>query len=104
LIATGEDGVTVVVDTFEDGSFLGQTTLTRQPVLGCAYAVGEVTAVYLDRDVIATVVQQNPVLIREFGRTIEERRANLLRAVTSDEPEEPASSASALEVEEEAQR
>jgi hypothetical protein len=93
--------VEVAVDILEDGSFLGQTTLTRQPVLGGAYAVGEVTTIYLDRDVIATVVQQNPVLIREFGRTIDERRSNLLRAVTSDEPAESELPAPALEAGEE---
>lgn len=84
LTATIEDGSEVPVDVLEESSFLGQTTLTRQPVLGWGYALDEVTVVYLDRDLIATVIHQNPILIQEFGRTIEERRANLIRAVMPD--------------------
>jgi len=86
LTALTDDGSLVVVDDLEEGSFLGQTTLTRQPLIGSAYAVNEVTVVFVDRDVIATVVQQNPVLMQELGRTIEERRASVLEALTP-EPE-----------------
>ncbi|BBY60989.1 mechanosensitive ion channel domain-containing protein [Mycolicibacterium sarraceniae] len=76
-----EDGSEVVAWTQEEGSFLGQSTLTRQPVLGSAYAVGEVTAVYVGRDKIAELVQRNPRLLQELGRTIEERRQHVLRAL-----------------------
>jgi len=84
LTATADDGSQVVVDDLDEGSFLGQSTLTRQPLIGSAYARSEVTVVFVDRDVIATVVQQNPVLMQEFGRTIEERRASVLEALTPD--------------------
>lgn len=97
LTATAEDGAQVPVDVLEESSFLGQTTLTRQPVLGWAYALEEVTVVYLERELIATVIHQNPVLIQEFGRMIEERRANLIRAV-APEPEPEDESAGAEEV------
>ncbi|MBI3691776.1 MAG: mechanosensitive ion channel [Mycolicibacterium aromaticivorans] len=79
--AITEDGSEVVAWTQDEGSFLGQSTLTRQPVLGSAYAVGEVTAVYVGRDKIAELVQHNPRLLQELGRTIEERRAHVLRAL-----------------------
>jgi CRP-like cAMP-binding protein len=76
-----EDGSEVVAWTQDEGSFLGQSTLTRQPVLGSAYAVGEVTAVFVGRDKIAELVQRNPRLQQELGRTIEERRKHVLRAL-----------------------
>jgi small-conductance mechanosensitive channel len=76
-----EDGSEVVAWTQDEGSFLGQSALTRQPVLGSAYAVGEVTAVYVGRDKIAELVHRNPQLLQELGRTIEERRAHVLRAI-----------------------
>jgi len=76
-----EDGSEVIAWTQDEGSFLGQSTLTRQPVLGSAYAVGEVTMVFVARDKIADLVQRNPLLLQEFGQTIEERRAHVLRAM-----------------------
>lgn len=82
LTALTDDGSLIVVDDLGEGSFLGQTTLTRQPLISSAYAVNEVTVVFVERDVIATVVQQNPALMQEFGRTIDERRATVLEALT----------------------
>ncbi|WP_431232090.1 mechanosensitive ion channel domain-containing protein [Mycolicibacterium psychrotolerans] len=85
LTAIAEDGTEVVVGSHERGSFLGQSTLTRQPVIGWSYAVGEVTMVYLAREQVETIVHENPLLLQEFGRTIEQRRDYMLRAVaTSD--------------------
>ncbi|AKK27815.1 mechanosensitive ion channel domain-containing protein [Mycobacterium sp. EPa45] len=76
-----DDGSEVIVWTQDEGSFLGQSTLTRQPVLGGAYAVGEVAVLYIARDKIADLVQRNPLLLQELGQTIEERRAHVLRAI-----------------------
>lgn len=76
-----EDGSEVVAWTQDAGSFMGQSTLTRQPALGTAYAVGEVAVVYVGRDMIADLVQRNPLLLQELGRTIDERRAHVLRAI-----------------------
>lgn len=70
--------------SIDEGSFLGQSTLTRQSVIGCAYAVGEVTVVQIEREQVETLVHRNPLLMQEFGRTIEERRANVRRVITSD--------------------
>jgi small-conductance mechanosensitive channel len=85
LTTTAEDGTEVVVGSHERGSFLGQSTLTRQPVIGWSYAVGEVTMVYLGREQVETIVRENPLLLQEFGRTIEQRRAHMLRAVATSE-------------------
>jgi small-conductance mechanosensitive channel len=85
LTTTAEDGSEVVVGSHERGSFLGQSTLTRQPVIGWSYAVGEVTMVYLGRDQVEAIVRDNPLLLQEFGRTIEQRRAHMLRAVATSE-------------------
>jgi len=76
-----EDGSEVIAWTQDEGSFLGQSTLTRQPVLGSAYAAGEVTVVFVARDKIADLVQRNPLLLQELGQTIEERRAHVRRAM-----------------------
>jgi small-conductance mechanosensitive channel len=85
LTATAEDGTEMAVGSHERGSFLGQSTLTRQPVIGWSYAVGEVTTVYLGRDQVEEIVRENPLLLEEFGRTIEQRRAHMLRAVAASE-------------------
>jgi CRP-like cAMP-binding protein len=84
LTATTEDGSDISVGTLEVGSFLGQSTLTRQPVIGCAHAIDEVTVVQIGRERIETLVQRNPLLLQEFGRTIEGRRANVRRALAAD--------------------
>ncbi len=81
MTANLEDGSEVVAWTQDEGSFMGQSTLTRQRVLGTAYAVGEVAVVYVGREMIADLVQRNPLLLQELGRTIDERRAHVLRAI-----------------------
>ena len=81
MTARLEDGSEVVIWSQDEGSFLGQSALTRQPVLGSAYAVGEVTTVHVARDKMADLVQQNPKLLQEIGRTIEQRRADVRRAL-----------------------
>jgi small-conductance mechanosensitive channel len=81
LTATTEDGSVISVGTLQEGSFLGQTALTRQPVLANAYALDEVTALQLDREHVEHLVLQKPLLLHEFGRLIEERRANVKRAL-----------------------
>ncbi|OAT68109.1 hypothetical protein AWB85_09680 [Mycobacteroides immunogenum] len=84
LTAGTAEGPEISVGTLDEGSFLGQSTLTRQPVIGCAYAVGEVTVVRIERGQVETLVHRNPLLMQEFGRTIEERRATVRRALSVD--------------------
>lgn len=81
LTANANDGSEVPVGVLEEGSFLGQSMLTRQPVIGWAYALDEVTVVQVDRDRMETLIHQNQLLLQEFGRTIEERRASVFRVL-----------------------
>ena len=83
LVAHGEDGSVIPVRTLEEGDFLGQTALTREPVTASAYALDEVTVLQLARDHIEQLVGQKPVLLQEIGRSIEDRRADVRRAISA---------------------
>ncbi|HYR17036.1 MAG TPA: mechanosensitive ion channel family protein, partial [Mycobacterium sp.] len=83
VTAPTEDGALVPVTTLNEGSFLGQTTLTREPVLATARALVEVTAVQIGREHIEELLQQKPLLLQEFGRLIEERRGHVRRALAA---------------------
>jgi small-conductance mechanosensitive channel len=78
-----DDGQEIRIGTLEEGGYFGQSTLTRQPVIGNAQAIDEVTVVHVDRAHIEMLVQRNPLLLQEFGRTIEERRAHARKALTA---------------------
>ena len=84
LTADTRDGSRTEAETLEEGSYIGQSTLVRHPTAGSYYALNEVALVRVDRDAIEKVVQRNPLLLQEFGRSIEERRATVLRALTID--------------------
>ena len=86
LTADVGDGTRTEVNTIESGSFFGQSTLIRHPVPGSSFAVDELAVIRVDRDAIERVVQKNPVLLQEFGRSIDERRAAVLRAM-GEEPD-----------------
>ncbi|MGB8387060.1 mechanosensitive ion channel domain-containing protein [Mycobacterium sp.] len=77
LTATADDGSVVPVSTLVEGSFFGLTTLTRQPNLSTAYALDEVTALEIDREDIEHLVMREPLLLQNFGRTLEERRSKV---------------------------
>ena len=95
LTATAEDGTVVPVTTLVEGSFLGLTTLTRQPNLASAYALEEVTALEIDREHLEQMVMHEPLLLQDFGRTLEERRSKVRRArAVSGSGEVPARSRS----------
>jgi CRP-like cAMP-binding protein len=83
LVAIGDDGVVVPVRTLEEGDFLGSTTLTREPVTGGAYALEEVTVLQIERADVEDLVARKPLLLQEIGRTIEERHAEVLRALAA---------------------
>jgi small-conductance mechanosensitive channel len=85
LAAIGESGELIPVRTLEKGDFLGQTALTLEPVSAAAYALEEVTVLQLDRAEIENLVSRKPLLLQEFGRAIEERRASLRRALAAAE-------------------
>jgi CRP-like cAMP-binding protein len=81
VTAPSDDGSIVTITTLDAGSFLGQTALTRQPVLADAQALGEVTAVQIGREHIEGVLQAKPLLLQELGRLIEERRSHVKQAM-----------------------
>ena len=78
LTTTTEDGGILSVTVLEPGSYLGLTTLTRQPNLTTAYALEEVTALELDREHIEDLVMRSPLLLQELGRIIEDRRKRVV--------------------------
>ncbi|CNI55913.1 Mechanosensitive ion channel [Mycobacterium tuberculosis] len=80
LTATAEDGSVVPVTTLVQGSYLGLTTLTRQPNLASAYALEEVTALVIDREHLEQIVMHEPLLLQDFGRKLEERRSKVRQA------------------------
>jgi small-conductance mechanosensitive channel len=83
LVATGDDGAVIPVRILEEGDFLGQTTLTREPVSAAAYALEEVTVLQIDREHIEDLVARKPLLLQEIGRAIDERRANVRQALAA---------------------
>jgi CRP-like cAMP-binding protein len=80
LTTTTEDGSVIPLSLLEEGSFLGLTTLTRQPSLSGAYALEEVTALEIAREHIEDLVLRTPLLLQELGRIIEDRRKETSRA------------------------
>lgn len=83
VVAPTEDGSLVPVTTLTDGSFLGQTALTREPVVAEARALVEVTAIQIGREHVEEVLQKKPSLLQELGRLIEERRGHVKRALAA---------------------
>jgi CRP-like cAMP-binding protein len=83
LMVTGDEGVLIPVRTLEQGDFLGSTTLTREPVATTAYALEEVTVLQMDREHIEELVRRKPLLLQDIGRTIEQRRASVKRALAA---------------------
>jgi small-conductance mechanosensitive channel len=83
IVFRRDDGASIPLRSLEQGDFLGQTTLTREPVTAIAYAVDEVTVLEVERDHIENLVSRKPVLLQEIGRAIDERRADLRRAISA---------------------
>jgi small-conductance mechanosensitive channel/CRP-like cAMP-binding protein len=79
LTTTAEDGAVISLSVLEEGSFLGLTTLTRQPSFANAYALEEVTALEVGREHIEDLVMRTPLLLQELGRIIEDRRREASR-------------------------
>jgi small-conductance mechanosensitive channel/CRP-like cAMP-binding protein len=77
---TADDGSVLSLRVLEEGSFFGLSTLTREPNLGRAYALEEVTALEIGREHIEDLVMRSPFLLQELGRIIEDRRKESARA------------------------
>ena len=76
-------GPSVPIRTLQQGDFLGQTALTREPVAGDAYADGEVTVLAIKRIAMEELLLDRPALLQDVSRAIDERRA-VARAALSD--------------------
>ncbi|WP_304116722.1 mechanosensitive ion channel domain-containing protein [Mycolicibacterium bacteremicum] len=85
LTAVREDGVLVTVRVAEEGDFLGQTALTREPVTTGAQALDEVTVVQIDRVHVERLVARKPLLLQEIGRAIEERQLAVQQALAASD-------------------
>jgi small-conductance mechanosensitive channel len=83
LAVTGDEGAVIPVRTLEEGDFLGSTTLTREPAATTAYALDEVTVLQIDREYVEELVGRKPLLLQDIGRTIEQRRASIQRALAA---------------------
>jgi small-conductance mechanosensitive channel len=73
----GDDGSVAPLSLLEEGSFLGLSSLTRQPSIAGAYAVDEVTALEIEREHIEDLVLRTPLLLQELGRIVEDRRRDV---------------------------
>ncbi|MGI9161606.1 MAG: mechanosensitive ion channel domain-containing protein [Mycobacterium sp.] len=83
LTASNGEGVEVPVGVLESGAFLDQTVLTRQPVVGWARAVDQVTVVRVGREQIEDLVNSKPLLLEELGRAIHDRRDRAFRVINA---------------------
>ncbi len=83
LCVDAGDGSSVPIRTLQQGDFLGQTALTREPVTGDAYAEGEVTVLAIKRMAMEELLLDRPALLQDVSRAIDERRA-VARAALSD--------------------
>lgn len=83
--AIGATGAPVAVRTLTTGGYLGETTLTREPVSTTARAVVETAVAEVDRHYLAALVHRKPLLLQEISRTIEEQRDGLQRALAGTE-------------------
>jgi small-conductance mechanosensitive channel/CRP-like cAMP-binding protein len=83
LVASGPAGELIPVRTLTEGDFLGQTALTREPVLAGAFALDEVTVLQIDRDDVEELVSNKPLLLQDIGRAIEERKSDVQRVLTA---------------------
>jgi len=85
LVVTGTDGSVIPVGTLHQGDFIGQTALTREPVVGSAYALGEVTMLQIKRDTVEKLVFRKPELLQDLSQAIDERRDRAREAASHDE-------------------
>ena len=85
LTVAGKDGAIIPMTTLHEGDFIGQTALTREPVAGNAYAVGEVTVLRLDRDTVEQLAFRKPQLLQDLSQAIDDRRHRVRSALAEAE-------------------
>lgn len=77
ITVTDDSGAVIPVRTLHRGDFLGQGALIREAATADATALEEVTVLQVDRDDIEELVMHKPVLLKEIGRAIDERRKSV---------------------------
>ena len=82
LCVDGGGGPSVPIRTLQQGDFLGQTALTREPVTGDAYAEGQLTILAIKRIAMEELLLDRPALLQDVSRAIDERRAVALAALS----------------------
>ncbi len=97
LMVTGRDGAQIAVNTLNEGDFIGQTALIREPVAGLAYAIGEVTMLRIERKAIEQLVFRKPELLLNLSEAIDERRQHA-RAAAAQGDDVPAVADSDAEI------
>lgn len=74
LTVTGKNGAVIPLTTLHEGDFIGQTALTREPVSGNAFAIGEVTVLRIERNAVEQLAFRKPQLLQDLSQAIDERR------------------------------
>jgi small-conductance mechanosensitive channel len=77
------DDTLLPVGRVESGDYLGQTALTREPLVTSAHATTEVAVLVVPVDVLDAIVRRSPALARDIGDVIERRRHEVSDAVTA---------------------
>ncbi len=83
VTVTDDVGAVIPVRTLQHGDYLGQGALIREAVTADATALEEVLVLQIDRDDIEELVMHKPVLLKELGKAIEERRQKVQSALES---------------------
>ena len=77
LTVPDDNGSLITVCTLDRGAVLGIAAFTRQANLATAHALDEVTFLEIEHDPVQMLLTERPLLSREFGRIIDERRAEV---------------------------
>jgi small-conductance mechanosensitive channel len=81
LVAPTPEGGRVPVARVEPGDYLGQTALTREPLLAAAVAVTELAVLRIPVESLDSLVRTRPRLAREIGQVIDKRRRMVATAL-----------------------
>ena len=76
---------TLPVAVLGAGEYLGQTALTREPVLASATVIDEMTVLRLPTEELGRFRESHPALARELGEAIDVRRQRVRAAVAGAE-------------------
>ena len=77
------DGSVAGVRSLDKGALLGVAAFTHQANLAYVHAIDEVTLLQLEHDEIQRLLTDRPLLSREFGRLIDERRSEVRATLKS---------------------